>query len=76
MNLYETIDTVFDELFNLYGLTDKLIQMKGEILNVYENEAKYKSNEILKIITPKTFYIDRDGMCVLVNYDNSDENAI
>lgn len=61
-NFYEVLDNVFDALFEKEGsFSDELIQYKSQLIDVYENEDKYKSREILKVLTPVDWYIDCDG---------------
>ena len=66
MNFYETIDEIFDILYQKYGCTDEFITFKTKLLHVYENEGAYKSNKILKSITPIGFRIGENGECILV----------
>ena len=63
-NFYEQLDIVFDKLYKKYGFNDELIGYKGDLLHIYENEHKYRSAEILKLIQPKHFYIDENGYVV------------
>jgi len=61
-NFYEVLDDVFDALFKKEGkVSDELIQYKSQLIDVYENEDKYKSKEILKYLTPINWYIDEEG---------------
>lgn len=61
-NFYEVLDNVFDALFKKEGkISDELIQYKSQLIDVYENEDKYKSKEILKCLTPINWYIDEEG---------------
>jgi hypothetical protein len=60
-SFYEVIDTVFNKLYDKYGLTDEIIEMKEGLLHIYENENAYRSAEILKQIKPKHWFIDETG---------------
>lgn len=61
-NFYEVLDDVFDALFKKEGkVSDELIHYKSQLIDVYENEDKYKSKEILKYLTPINWYIDDEG---------------
>lgn len=55
------INDIFDEIFNLYGKDDEIMQMKNDLLYVYANEKKWRCDEILKLIKPKQWYIDENG---------------
>lgn len=67
MTFYEVLDNVFDALFKKEGeFTDELIGYKSQLIEVYENEDKNKSKEILKFLTPIHWYIDSDGCCKVV----------
>lgn len=61
-NFYEVLDNVFDALFKKEGeFSEELIRYKGQLIDVYENEDKYRSKEILKFLTPIHWYIDSEG---------------
>ena len=61
-NFYEVLDNVFDALFEKEGdFTEELIGYKSQLIDVYENEDKRKSNKILKFLTPINWYIDSEG---------------
>jgi hypothetical protein len=64
VNFYEQLDIVFDKLIEKYGLTDELIECKGDLLHIYENEHKYRSAEISKALKVKHFYIDENGYVI------------
>lgn len=70
-NFYEVLDNVFDALFKKEGgFTEELIGYKEQLLDIYENEGTYKSKELLKILTPKHWYIDNEGCFQLVEKKN------
>lgn len=58
---YTTIDEVFDEIYEKYGLTDQLIAMKERLLYVYTNEEKIKAKQIYEQIRPRYFTINKDN---------------
>jgi hypothetical protein len=60
-DFYEQIDMVFDRLIETYGLNDDIISYKGDLLDIYQNENKYKSAEILKAIKVRHWVIDENG---------------
>jgi len=60
-NFYEQLDTVFDILYERYGFIDDIINLKSDLLYVYENENSWKSQALLKLIKPKQWYIDENG---------------
>lgn len=60
-NFYEQIDMVFDKLIEKYGLTNEIISYKDDLLDIYENENKYRSAEILKAIKVRHWIIDENG---------------
>lgn len=58
---YATIDEVFDEIYDKYGLTDQLIAMKEKLLYVYANEEKIKGEKIYEQIRPRYFTFNKDN---------------
>lgn len=58
---YETIDEVFDILFDRYGLEIEIIEMKEKILNAYENEDKIKAKRLYNIIKSNEFIVTKEG---------------
>ena len=59
---YIVLDNLFDFLFEKErSFSEELIQYKNKLIDVYENEDKYKSKEILKSITPINWCIDKNG---------------
>lgn len=60
-DFYQQIDMVFDRLIETYGLNDDIITYKSDLLDIYENENKYKSAAILKAIKVKHWIIDENG---------------
>ena len=67
MNFYQVLDNVFDQLFKKEGkITEELLNYKSQILDIYENEDKYKTKEIMKYLKPMHWFIDKEGCCQVV----------
>jgi hypothetical protein len=67
MSFYEVLDDVFDNINKQYGKdNDTILEQKEQLKYVYENENKWKCNELLKIIKPKKWYINTDGVIVSI----------
>lgn len=60
---YETIDSVFDNLYEKYGLSEELVECKEKILYAYENGDKCYTDALAKKLQVKNFMIDENG-CV------------
>lgn len=58
---YDTIDTIFGKLIELYGLNSDLIQLKEELIDGYNKSHGTKSFEILNKIKVRNFKIDECG---------------
>jgi hypothetical protein len=58
---YDTIDTIFGKLIELYGLNSDLIQLKEELIDGYNKSQGTKSSEILNKIKVRNFKIDECG---------------
>lgn len=58
---YDTIDTIFGKLIELYGLNSDLIQLKEELIDGYNKSRGTKSSEILNKIKVRNFKIDECG---------------
>jgi hypothetical protein len=59
-NFYEELDIVFDELYEIHGLIDELINYKSIILLVYEKERAYTH------ISSKKIFVDENGYVTLM----------
>lgn len=58
---YDTIDTIFGKLIELYGLNSDLIQLKEELIDGYKKSQGDRSCQILNKIKVKNFKIDESG---------------
>jgi hypothetical protein len=66
MNFHEVLDEVFDKICTKYGAYNDIIKQKEQLKYVYDNESKWRSEEILKAIKPKQWYIDEKGIVIRV----------
>ena len=60
--MHNLIENVFNEISDKYGTDDENAELKKALMYVYDNEAKWRSDEILKLIKPKHWYIDQNGV--------------
>lgn len=73
-NFYEVLDNVFDALFKKEGkISDDLLEYKSQLLDIYENEDKYKTKEIMKYLKPIHWYIDEKGCYQVVDIEKKVE---
>jgi hypothetical protein len=63
-NFYEELDIVFDKLYEIYGLTDELINYKSNILVAYEKERGYRY--AYTHISSKKIFVDENGYVTLM----------
>jgi|DEB0MinimDraft_4_1074332.scaffolds.fasta_scaffold02829_3 hypothetical protein len=57
----QTVDEVFDNLINKFGMENDILVTKELILSAYFNEDKNKSKQIYNKIKPVVFSIDSNG---------------
>lgn len=58
---YTMVDKIFDEIMEKYGMTEELINMKEQLIDVYQNEDKIKAKHIHNQIKPINFIINKDS---------------
>jgi len=58
---YETIDTIFDKLVELYGINKDLIEFKEELIDAYEKSKGRGSCNILDKLEMRRFKINQNG---------------
>jgi hypothetical protein len=66
-NFYEQLDIVFEKLYTKFGLSKDIIQLKEDLLYVYENENQWRCDDLLRAIKPKKWYVDSNGYVQLHN---------
>lgn len=58
---YSELNRIFKNLAEKYGESEDLQTYQHDLLDIYENENKYKSEALLKLLKPKQFQIDENG---------------
>ena len=58
---YIELNRIFKNLAEKYGESEDLQTYQHDLLDIYENENKYKSEALLKLLKPKQFQIDENG---------------
>lgn len=61
VNIYQDLDTKFEEVFLIYGYNKELIKLKEYIINIISNINKYKEDDIASILKIKNIVVDDNG---------------
>jgi hypothetical protein len=67
MTFHKALDEAFEKIKKLYVNHDNdLDKQKEYIAYVYDNEGKWRAEEIRKLLTPKHWRIDEKGKIIRV----------
>lgn len=66
-NFYQEIDNLFNELIKTETFElNKLINIKQNIINIYENDITYKGDDILENLECKNFKLNKEGNLIML----------
>ena len=66
MTFYQVLDEVFDKINKQYGKDNNILEQKEKLKYIYDNENKWKCDELFKSIKPKKWYMDAEGSIVSI----------
>ena len=60
-DFYENIDEEFNKLFEKYGLTKDIVEIKQNVVKIFEKKYNIRQDELITKLTEKRYIIDNEG---------------